>query len=474
MEKSRRAAMEKQFVQAIFCAPTGDYKDKPYPSRLTDEVFLALAEAGINRIFGFGYDSRKETVEKTFELCEKYGIGYCPTPVIQGVYTRVVPGEDGRKPFYEMTEQEIAELDKQFLAEIEPWAEHKAFAGIFFSDEAGYLAAEGIAHAKKVFDEHYGEYEFHTNFYSYSINEAIFWGGMSGDIPHKLPFELTGDMAITFQNRFHFYDRLVDNLYSRENFTFMSQDKYPYELFWPTVPTSVHVALFELNAYFNEKKKEYGCRFYNYMQVGQWFTDKRPMTFAETALQMHVTAAYGSDGFAYFPGCFPLDYAGSDNPGFQYAEQGGSSLIDIEGHPTIMCGWIAKLNQYFARIEQDILSSELIGVDSFGTYQNGFTEEEIEDLPDNECIFRGDLPDMLRHKGNLQIESDNEVMASVFEQSGKKRYYLVNLSTIHDSQVTISLPPGAYKMYTLEDEKHIMARNVLKIEAGCGVYIVEL
>lgn len=208
--------MKKQFVQAIFCAPTGDYKDKPYPSRLTDEVFLALSEAGINRIFGFGYDSRKETVEKTFELCEKYGIGYCPTPVIQGAYTRVVPGEDGRKPFYEMTEQEIAELDKQFLAEVEPWAKHKAFAGIFFSDEAGYLAAEGIAHAKKVFDEYYGKYEFHTNFYSYSINEAIFWGGMSGDIPHKLPFELTGDMAITFQNRFHFYDRLVDNLYSRE------------------------------------------------------------------------------------------------------------------------------------------------------------------------------------------------------------------------------------------------------------------
>ena len=463
--------MKKQFVQAIFCAPTGDYKDKPYPSRLTDEVFLALSEAGINRIFGFGYDSRKETVEKTFELCEKYGIGYCPTPVIQGAYTRVVPGEDGRKPFYEMTEQEIAELDKQFLAEIEPWAKRKAFAGIFFSDEAGYLAAEGIAHAKKVFDEHYGEYEFHTNFYSYSINEAIFWGGMSGDIPHKLPFELTGDMAITFQNRFHFYDRLVDNLYSRENFAFMSQDKYPYELFWPTVPTSVHVALFELNAYFNEKKKRYGCRFYNYMQVGQWFTDKRPMTFAEMALQMHVTAAYGSDGFAYFPGCFPLDYVETD--AHALAGRGGSALIDIDGNKTIYCDWLTRLNKFFVQIEDDILSSELLGVASYGTYFNRFDEKDIENLPDNECIFRGDLPDMLRYRGDLQIGSDNEVMVSVFEQSGKKRYYLINLSTVCRNKVTLDLPAGQYEMISLEGRRIVSRKEGLRLGAGCGVYVVE-
>ena len=61
-----------KFVSAIFCAPTGEYEI--YPSRLTDEVFAALKNMGINRIFGYGFDSRAETVERTFELCEKYGI----------------------------------------------------------------------------------------------------------------------------------------------------------------------------------------------------------------------------------------------------------------------------------------------------------------------------------------------------------------------------------------------------------------
>lgn len=465
--------MKKQFIQAIFCPPTGAYEDKSYPDRLTDEVFQALADAGINRIFGFGYDSRPETIEKTFELCDKYGIKYLPTPPLQGRYTRTVPGKNGQKPFFEMSAEEIAELDEQFLALLEQWAKHKSFAGIFFSDEAGYLAAEGLAHAKKVFDEHYGEYEFHTNFYSYSINEGIFWSGMCGIVPEKVPFELKGDMAISFENRFRFYDCLVENLYSREKFEFMSQDKYPFEAFWPTVPTTVHVALFELNDYFNAKKKKYGCRFYNYMQVGQWFSDKRPMTFAEMALQMHVTVAYGSEGFTYFPGCFPLDWAGWTGAGAQYGKKGGSSLIDMDGQPTILCEWIAKLNKYFAQIEDDILSSELLGVASYGIYDNGFTEDEIKDLPDNECIFRGNLPDTLHYESGVVVESDNEVMVSTFERDGKKRYYVVNLSTVHDNKVTMELPDGEYELITKEGRKNISNQISLKLDTGCGLYMLE-
>ena len=101
--------MKREFVQAIFCAPTGAYEDKPYPSRLTDDVFKALAEAGINRMFGFGYDGRKETIEKTFELCEKYGIFYFPTPASAEDYVRILQGKNGEKPFNELTEAEKKE-----------------------------------------------------------------------------------------------------------------------------------------------------------------------------------------------------------------------------------------------------------------------------------------------------------------------------------------------------------------------------
>ena len=462
---------EKQFVQAVFCAPTGAYEDKPYPSRLTDEVFGALAEAGINRIFAFGYDSRRETIEKTFELCEKYGIMYYPTPKTSEEYVRILPGEHGEKPFSELTPEEIVELDRNFVAEIELMTHKKAFGGIFFSDEAGYLSFDGIAHAKKVFDEYYGGYEFHTNFYSYSINDAIFWGGMGGLAPEKLPFRLEGNMEICFKNRFTFYDTLVEGLLSKASFEFVSQDKYPFENFWPTVPTSVHVALFELNDYFNVKKRKYGNKFYNYMQVGQWFGKDRQMRFAEMALQMHVTAAYGSEGFAYFPGCFPLDYTGQEC--YAFAENGGSALIDMQGKKTIFYEWVKKLNGFFKQIEDDILSSEHKGVRAYGTYKNGFTQEEISDLTDSECIFCGELPKTLQIEMDVQIDCDNEVMVSEFERNGEKRYYLVNLSTAYDCKVEMTLPGKQYQIYGLETVKVFENQVTLQIPAGEGVYIIE-
>ena len=119
----------------------------------------------------------------------------------------------------------------------------------------------------------------------------------------KKPFELKGDLEIVFKNRFKFYDKLVEGLLQKAKFDYISQDKYPFEGFWKEVPSSVHVALFELNAYFAEKKKKYGCKFYNYMQAGQWATDteRKHMTRGELNLQAHVTAAYGNEGFAYFP-----------------------------------------------------------------------------------------------------------------------------------------------------------------------------
>lgn len=464
--------MKKQFVQAAFCAPTGAYEDKGLPTRLTDEVFKALADAGINRLFGFGYDGRPETIASTFKLCEKYKIAYFPTPSCAESYVRICEGKNGEVPFSKLSEEEIAELDEKFEKELLGFAEYPAFGGVFFSDEAGYLAAEGIAYAKKVFDRVCSDYEFHTNFYSYSIDDNIFWGGMGGKHSNELPFELTGDMAIRFENRFNYYDCLVENLLSKADFEYTSQDKYPFEMFWPEVPTSVHVALFELNAYFNEKKQKYNNKFYNYMQVGNWTADRREVTFAEMALQMHVTAAYGSEGFAYFPACYPVDYIGE--PAGVKTRGSVGSMIDMDGHKTLYCSYIEILNRFFRRIEEDILDSTLLGVKAYGTYDNGFDKKDIENLPDNECIYCGELPEMLQYDGDISVDGTNQVLVATFEREDKRRYYFVNLSTIYRNDVSYVLPDGDYEIVTQEGTRHIDNEGSLLLNAGCGVYIKEL
>ena len=459
---------KKEFIQAIFCAPTGKYDNLPYPSRLTDEVFKSLKEAGINRIFGFGYDIRKETQIKTLELCEKYGIKYLPTMECFGRYVDF--------GWVDLTQEEKKNLDERFIKEVGEYVGYPAFAGVFFGDEAGYLSFGGVAHAKEVFTANFPSLEFHFNFFSYSINDAIFWGGMAGAVngepKREKPFELKGDTAITFANRFNFYDKLVEGLLSKAKFEFISQDKYPFEGFWKEVTTSVHVALFELNAFFAEKKRKYGCKFYNYMQAGQWMTGtpRKHMTKGEAALQAHVTAAYGNDGFAYFPGCFPIDY--TFNPDMKYSEEGAGGLIDMYGNKAEVYDWVKELNEFFALIEDDILSSELKGVTSYGEYYNGFTKDEIKDLPDSECIFTGELPKYFNYtdKG-VNVGCENEVMMSVFEKDGKPRYYIVNLASAYKNKVKITLPAGAYEIIR-KNEKYVSNENIeLVLDEGEGIYI---
>ncbi len=467
----------KQFIKAIFCAPTGEYKEYNCPSRLTDEVFKKLKGVGINRIFGFGWDNREETKLKTLELCEKYDIGYFPVLDSFGAY--IALGSKEKKPFDDWNENEIQEADEKMIKEVKKYLPYKAFQGVFFGDEAGYLSLNGVAHAKKVFSENFPSLEFHFNFFSYSINEPIFWGGMelsrNPNLEYKKPFELDAEHQITFQNRFRFYDLLVEHLLNKTKFEFVSQDKYPFEPFWKEIPTSVHVALFELNGFFAEKKKKYGFNFYNYLQAGQWATgsNRKHMSEGEMLLQTNVTIGYGHEGYAYFPGCFPIDFVFA--PEMDYAKNGASSLIDINGNEGEVYAFVKKEQEFVSLIEEDILSSEFLGVASYGEYRNGFLEEEINALPDNECIFRGQLPDFVLYKdSSLNVSCENEVMISSFVREGKKRYFITNLSSVFPNEVNIQLKKGEYLVIQGNEKNRFDGKIHLSLNPGEAAYLVRI
>ncbi len=466
---------KKEFVKAIFCAPTGRYEEYGFPSRLTDDVFKKLKEAGINRIFGFGWDNRDETKTKTLELCEKYGIAYLPSLDSFGQY--IALGSKEKKEFDKWTEEETLQADAKLIEEVKKYLPYKAFKGVFFGDEAGYLSLNGVAHAKKVFSKNFPDLEFHFNFFSYSINEPIFWGGMelsrNPNMEYSKPFELDDAHKITFENRFRFYDMLLSHLLDQAKFEFVSQDKYPFEAFWKEVPTSVHVALFELNAYFAEKKKKYGYRFYNYLQAGQWGagSNRQHMSEGEMLLQTNVTIGYGNEGYSYFPGCFPIDFAFS--PELEFAKNGASSLIDISGKPGEVYPFVKKEQEFVSLIEDDILNSEFLGVTSYGNYDNGFREEEIGSLPDNECIFRGKLPDFVRYEdSSLKASCSNEIMVSAFIKEGKKRYFITNLSSVYGNEADLSLP-GSYSLIQGTHKIRFAGNVHLSLTPGEAAYLIQ-
>lgn len=465
-----------EFISAVFCPPTGQWDG--FPDRLSDTVFQTLKEIGINRIFAYGMDGRPETVERTFGQCEKFHIGYLPCVSASEDYRRILPGDNGEKPWNELTKAEKDALDDRFVQQIMQYASYPAFLGITFCDECGYLAFDGIAHAKRVFDENFPGYEFHANFFSYCLNDADFWGGMTfhenpgalDDV--ELPFALTGELAIKFENRFNYYDRLVEALLSKVPFEVISQDKYPFEEFWPTVPTSVHVALFELNAYFKLKSMKYGSHFYNFMQVGQWFKAGRKMTFGEMALQVNVTVAYGAAGFGWFPGVFPLDWRNEE--AMKEGRQGGAAFIDMNGNPTQYVPWVKALNDFMRPFACDLLESELLGVTSYGTYDNGFDWKTVKKLPDAECIYHGELPDMLRYtEPGMTAQCSNQIMVATFLKDGKKRYYAVNLSTVYDNTVKLTLPGAGYTVQEMDRAYSAGSTIETTLRPGCALFMKE-
>ncbi len=465
--------MSKRFFSGCYCPPTGAMNGAP--DRLTDKVFQALKDAGITRIFGYGADMRETTHLESMRQCEKFGMGFCVGLQCRKDYVRYLPGENGEKPWADLTQAEKAALDEQMVAEVKPYLQYPAFRGVFFVDEAGYLSLEGIAHARNVFSKHYPDLEFHVNMFSFCLNDAIFWRGYDGfkgmeELQTQgLPFALEGKLEIKFENRFHFYDKLLEGLLSKAQFEYISQDLYPFTNVWPTVPTSVHRGLFDLNAILKEKSLKYGCKFWNFQQVGQWF-EGRTMTAGEMALQMNAVVAYGGAGFGHFPGVFPLDWMEE----YEAYSHGQTGYVDISGNPTVYVQQAKAVTDFLDTIAKDILDARFVGITTYGIYNNGFTWDEIKELPDAECIYVGELSDILRYEDErIQAQCSNQISLSTFLKDGKRRYYTVNLSTVYDNEVKLTLPKGSYDIYAADGIKACDGRVEAVLKPGCAMYILE-
>ena len=469
----------KQFVQAIFCPPNDRIDELNLPSRLTDETFTMLKEMRINRLFGWGWDSRPDTIKKTLELCEKYDIAYFLQLKTADEYISTPVNTRNQKPFCQLSQEEIEDLDRRFIEEIKGYTSYKALKGVLFEDEVGYLSFDGVLHAKEVFEREFPDFEFQTNFLCYTLNELYFWASFVSDdtvVPDEIkPFKLEGMNAITFENRYNYYGLFVDGLLSKSHFDFFSFDKYPFIDHWENCERFMHICYLDSIAFLRTKKDEYGSAFYAYIGAGQWFANSpRDMLESEFYLSMHLCALYGIDGFGYFPGFYPVDFVACE--GYRNSDNGNAGLIDINGKPTKFYHYLKKANEYFARIEEDILSAKFLGVKSYGEYYNGFTKEDIKDIQDKEVIYFGELPKFYQMaEQSIQVlDTTNNMAVSEFEKDGKKRFYLVNMSTLYQNQVKITLPKGAFTIERISGtEENIKKTILLQLEAGEGIYIIE-
>ncbi len=461
----------------VFCSPNDSMtvNEFKFNDRLNDEIFKSLKDIGINKLLGWGYDSREESIVKTLELCNKYSIDYYLQLKVTDRYLANGYAKKNYPDWRKLSDNEKEELDKEMISEISKYTAYESLKGVIFDDECGIFSYDAVLHAKDVISKTFPNLEFYTNFMGFPFDESVFFASF-GNPPHVIKeedklFDASG--ISEFENRFKFYEIGMDLLLNKSDFLYSSFDHYPFERLWDEYPYAMERYNLELVAFFNYKKRENRTKTFNYLPVGKWFIrdENKDLLRSEYDLSMNVSLTYGSDGFAYFPGFYPIDFVVSD--GYINSSNGKSGFIDINGNKTKFYEYQKENIKFLKMFENDFLNSILLGVNVYGKYYNGLSKDEIRNLKWNEALYDGTIPDYLK-KENQDIKvsaCSNSLLVGEFLRNSKERFYITNMSTLYDNEIDIIMPEGEYILY--KRNKRTRINNILKIklDAGEGIYI---
>jgi len=427
--------MKKEYFTAIYCPPCPPFEG--YPDRIIDEVYDLLAQAGIKHVYGYYEDKFGEDyLQRSLDLCAKNGLLFYPR---LGVFDKYL-GEQGNtsNPLHaSLSEEQKMLIDHEMIKWLEKIKRHPGFGGIFFSDERPYETYEGMGYASKLFARLCPKKEFHYNALNYFPEDSTLFYRDGNDANRKL--QLNGNLAFSVENRFHRFYAYIDEYLNQCETNNLSCDLYPFAPVWKNVPTSIHRGLYETNSVFATYKNKRGINAYICIQVGDWDNSFREIGRAETALHLNVTAAYGLDGFIFFPGVFPNDWLNS--PHFSAAKNGDTGLLDVYGKPTKHYGYVKELISHLQMYAPILRNAEWLGVCTVGEFDGGFDGVDISKELDSECIYQGGLTESETHAytGELpQIQTQSQLFIGVFkDENGEKIYLIVNNTLVRKTSFEV-------------------------------------
>ena len=144
-----------EIIISVFCSPEGAFikNGVEYPNRINEEQYKLLKDCGINVIYSHEiFVDRPESVAELFkslDICEKLGLIFFVRDAITYQYCWK---HEGEKLYRELTDEQKADLDARFEANLRIYKDHPAFGGVLFADEPGSANFEAIKAGKAVFD----------------------------------------------------------------------------------------------------------------------------------------------------------------------------------------------------------------------------------------------------------------------------------------------------------------------------------
>lgn len=357
-----------------------------YPSLKTDEVFARIKESGINLFLQDNdpYDKKKDSVEKTLELCEKYNLFYYVSTAHALRNFRAYHNQDGASEI--PTAERIAK-------EIQTYITHSACAGLFVVDEPSKQSLSDIG----CFIENYktalnilGIKD--KGYYVNLLPVCSFIGAPTIECWEQYLERAVLDAKLEYLS-YDFYvfqtpgiskDNVSAGLYSHMEAAKEISDKYGNIPYGVCVPTG---------GYWKEEADNVGTR--------------RPEP-EEIEWIVNTHLAFGCKMITYFTLCNPISF-------FKYLPHGATGILSPDGEKSTLFDAVKNANEQVAAVDEYLLKSINKHVLAIGDIPSKFEylygkHIKTKDSSYQELVF---------------VEGDG-VLIGCFDYEGCSAFYVVN------------------------------------------------
>ena len=402
------------------------------PDYITDEYFKMIADVGINLIThsDVDYTGYSDLVNKSLDLCEKYGIGYM---VKDSKILEYANRED-------ITAAEVGER----LAE---YADHPAFSGVFLVDEPRsqyWQPGDGSKLLPK--------YENIMNIFQNDLDV----------VGYHSPFPIWDmDKAKNKEN----YEKYIAEYFEYLHPQFITIAHYP---FYPEqYPDTDDIAEYFYNvSLIRDYTNKDNVPFIGTVQAGSQWNDEKQIFDSVTPYypsegqfnwNAHTLLAMGSRGIGYFPILQPEHFAWAESAEWDSQRNG---LIGALGNKTMWYNFAQNVNKQVAAIDEVLMNAAHKGIVVNGER----TEKETKYI---ECKIKS---------GQFQqLQSlTGEAIVGCFNYQGKTALYVVNNDMEYAQKVTLHLNEACnMRLIQNAESSYVNAKNLtLDMAAGEGVLVV--
>lgn len=442
--------------------PIGGFYGPYSDANLTDDIFKAIADSGINLITYSPIDRVDDVnrLQQGLALAEKYGIGMYVTD--SGLNT-LEKDADGN-----VTGHTPLDTPETIAKQIAAYSVYDSFLGINLVDEPKPFSAD---------DTNVRNYRYYTDIAKTLKSYANVTGYMN----------LFGSAGVSEKGTYSAYLSKI-----APDVNILSFDNYPFHANLPQQGQYSDAQQTRISTYLEsldtvrQVAEEHQIPFMSCVQAGTDYRDSKAdgetvnsITKEQTQWIVNTSLAYGAKGITWFPLVQPefFSYDTTQDSGHDYDRNG---IIGADGKTNKYYDMVKEVNQQVAAVDEVLMKAVNTGV-----IVTGSAASDVAIAAKNGSYHqnRGHNFTGIRKQENgtytaklKEVSSDVGAMVGCFDYQGLEAFYVVNYNYDEAASQTIALTfNGGHKYRIIQNAETTYGEGgevSLTIPSGAGVLVV--